>query len=122
MGGGVTASSLMGKSAPKAAKLTFSMGVGAGKIVDALTAVEGVTADVLEDFKEQLLSGIGDSGFSKGDVMTLEWCSDGKSSLAVTAKGKLIYNKVSPALAKGLLELYLGKKAVSPGLVKSIEQ
>ena len=122
--GDVTAASLLAAPSPKAAELTIVFPqVSTKDFVKAITAVEGVKKDVLTDFKDKLVDGIGKDGLRKGDIMTLEWSDGGKSALTVTMNGEKIYsNKRSGALAKGVLQMYLGKKPVSPGLVKSIKK
>ena len=50
----------------------FARSVPAGKVVDALSALEGVKKEVLEDFSSTLLKAIGTS-VGKGETETLAW-------------------------------------------------
>jgi len=56
----------------RALELVFARGVPAGKVVEALSALEGVKEDVLTDFKGTLLKAIGTS-VGKGETITLAW-------------------------------------------------
>jgi hypothetical protein len=52
-------SSLVEAKGGKALYLKFARGVGAAKVVDALTAVQGVPEPVMKDFHDGMLKAIG---------------------------------------------------------------
>lgn len=56
----------------RALELVFARAVPAGKVVEALSALEGVEEKILTDFKEKLLAAIGTSA-GKGETITLAW-------------------------------------------------
>ena len=101
---------------PKAALLTFTMGVDEEKVATALSGVSGVKTEIVEGFKALLVQGMGGK-MQKGEQLTLEW--DGPS-VTVTVRGKYAGKIKDRALGDGLLDLYLGKAAVSPTLKEDI--
>lgn len=107
---------LQSSKGPKVAQLVFVMSVDEKKVADALSAVSGVKANVLAEFQDLILRGIGGK-MSKGETLTLEF--DGPS-VAVAVRGKLVGKIKDKALADGVLELYLGKTSVSPTLKENI--
>jgi len=56
----------------RALELVFARSVPAGKVVEALSALEGVKEEVLGHFKGTLLAAIGTS-VGKGETITLAW-------------------------------------------------
>lgn len=108
---------LMKDKGVKAIQLTFAMGVGADKVATALSGVPGVDQNVIDDFQQMLLKGMG-KPFKKGESMTLEWTK--KGNLQVTVRGALVGELSDVSLVSGLLKMYLGKKPVSPGLKADI--
>ena len=124
---GGSAASLLARSAPKVAQLTFALITGvpaesaAAALRDGVAKVGGVDKAVLSEFKALLMSGLGSAKMKKKETMTLEWGGDGKSSVAVTVRGKYVGKIKNPSLANALLRLYLDEKyTVSKALVKNI--
>ncbi|KAM3572066.1 hypothetical protein VYU27_005907 [Nannochloropsis oceanica] len=95
----------------RALELVFARAVPAGKVVEALSALEGVEEKILTDFKEKLLAAIGTSA-GKGETITLAWTADDK--LALSVRNKHVKTFPSMALASGIFGLYMGDKAISP--------
>lgn len=102
---------------PRAAQLTFAMGVGAAKMAEALSNIDGVAQESKDKFSEMILTGIGGK-MKKGETMTLEW--KGSDVVVVTARGSPIGEMKDKDLFKGLLNVYLGPKSVSPSLKANI--
>ena len=102
---------------PKAVQLTFVMGVGAAKMADALSNVDGVSQETKDAFGDMIITGMGGK-MLKGETMTIEW--KGSDVVVVTARGKLIGEMKDRDLHRGLLDIYLGPKSVSPSLKASI--
>jgi hypothetical protein len=116
--GKTAAKTLLDGGGRLAVALTFYMGVGAKKVAEALAAVSGVEKEIIVHFQEMLIQGMAGS-MNKNESMTIEWT--GKDSIVVTVRGNKIGDITNAALAKGLLEMYLGKQAVSPAMLKDIE-
>uniref|UniRef100_A0A7S2CCW4 Chalcone isomerase domain-containing protein n=1 Tax=Florenciella parvula TaxID=236787 RepID=A0A7S2CCW4_9STRA len=103
----------------QAVVLTFAMGIGAGKVAEALSGVGGVAPDVITTFQKLLLDGMGGS-MKKGESMTLEFGPRGEVVL-VTVRGKKVGEMKDKALHAGLKEMYLGAKPVSQTLVRDMD-
>ena len=116
---GAAAKALLNGGGRLGVVLTFYMSVGAKKVADALAAVSGVDDQVIQDFQAMLVSAM-NGNMNKGESMTLEWTSK-RDSIIVTVRGKKISEIKDASLAKGLLDMYLGKQAVSPSLLKDID-
>mmetsp|Transcript_916 Transcript_916/g.2117 ORF Transcript_916/g.2117 Transcript_916/m.2117 type:complete len:223 (-) Transcript_916:87-755(-) len=102
---------------PRAALLTFAMGVGAEKMAEALTNIEGVKQSTKDAFGDMILNGIGGK-LKKGESMTLEW--KGSDTVIATARGQVLGEMKDKDLFTGLLKVYLGPKSVSPSLRANI--
>ena len=113
---------LLGSKGAKAALLRFNMGVGAEKMAEALSNVQGVGQDTKDDFANMILTGLGGPGekFRKGESMTLEWKAPDR--VFVTGRGSFLCEVRDKDLYQGLLDVYLGPSGVSPSLKDSIEK
>lgn len=101
---------LASSSLDKALHLVFARSVPAGKVVDALTALEGVDKAVLESFSKSLLQAIGGS-IGKGESVTL--AQVGGDKLQVKVRGKPVGSFASAELPQALFGLYIGSKPIS---------
>ncbi|CAM9565800.1 unnamed protein product [Choristocarpus tenellus] len=90
--------------------LIFARAVEAQKVVDALTAVKGVSSDVLSSFSSMLLGAIGDK-IGKGESISLGW--EGKDKMVVLVRDKAVGSIKDPSLPIAIFDLYLGSSAVS---------
>jgi len=75
-----------GSGLNRALYLIFARTVPAGKIVEALAAVDGVKKEVMADFKKSLLAAIG-SSLKEKETLTLAWtvrktCRESREGLA----------------------------------------
>ena len=107
---------IMSTKSPRTVQLTFAMAVGPEKIAEAVSQLDGVDKEVRKEFHDMLVNGMGDGGkLQKGEVMTFEW--KGSDTIHATARGDYLGSVKDQALAKGVMELYIGTKSVSPSLV-----
>eukprot|EP00568_Trieres_chinensis_P005208 CAMPEP_0183303850 /NCGR_PEP_ID=MMETSP0160_2-20130417/9144_1 /TAXON_ID=2839 ORGANISM="Odontella Sinensis, Strain Grunow 1884" /NCGR_SAMPLE_ID=MMETSP0160_2 /ASSEMBLY_ACC=CAM_ASM_000250 /LENGTH=250 /DNA_ID=CAMNT_0025466813 /DNA_START=34 /DNA_END=786 /DNA_ORIENTATION=- len=102
----------------RAVKLMFNMGVGTDKVAEAMAGVEGASEEVKGKFLTMLKKGMGQGKMSKGESMSFEW--KGNNVVVVTVRGSKIGEIKDKGLHKGLLEIYLGSKSVSPSLKKDL--
>lgn len=118
--GTASCDTILAAKGAKAVQLTFLMGIGADKIAEAISAVSDVDQSTKDAFKDMLLDGMGGK-MLKGESMTFEW-KDNNSAIVATARGAYIGEMKDKNLAKGVLDLYLGPRTVSPSLVRDIER
>lgn len=97
---------------PKAVKLTFNMGLGVKKVVEALSAVKGASKEVRKTFAGIMEAAV-TGKFIKGESMTLEWTGKGRVVIGVHGVKQGEVN--DQVFAKGLLGMYLGKNTVRSG-------
>jgi hypothetical protein len=109
---------LLKSTAPKAVQLIFNIGIGPEKIAEAVSQLAGVDKKVREKFHDMLIDGMGDGKMKNGETMTFEW--KGADAITATARGKLIGTVKDKKLARGVFELYVGPKSVSPSLKQNI--
>jgi hypothetical protein len=102
---------------PRAVQLKFSMGVGAEKIVEAVSGIPGVSPKTRQEFEEMIIKGIGGK-LLKNEEMAFEW--KGLDQITVSVRGKLIGTVKNKTLARGVLSLYVGQKSVSPSLLQDL--
>jgi len=109
---------ILDSKAPRAVLLSFAMGIGPEKIAEAVSQLAGVDDKVRSDFHDLVLNGMGDGKMKKSEVMTFEW--KGADAIAVTVRGQYVGEMKDPALARGVLSLYVGSKSVSPSLRRDL--
>lgn len=108
---------LADSASSKQVVLTFARDVGASKIAEALSAVPGASAKARAELEACIVQKNGD--LKKGDSLALAW--KGRDAVAVKGgAGATLCAFRDRALASGLLQMYLGKDAVSPKLKSSI--
>mmetsp|Transcript_10559 Transcript_10559/g.31874 ORF Transcript_10559/g.31874 Transcript_10559/m.31874 type:complete len:253 (-) Transcript_10559:174-932(-) len=110
---------ILDSGAARKLHLKFVRGVGQRKVVDALTSVTGVSEAALTEFSDALKAALPD-GVSKGQTISLGWPRGGLLVLGIDGSevGKF---RADAKLPHAVYELFLGKKAVSPALLASIE-
>uniref|UniRef100_A0A0G4GWT2 Chalcone isomerase domain-containing protein n=1 Tax=Chromera velia CCMP2878 TaxID=1169474 RepID=A0A0G4GWT2_9ALVE len=101
---------LMKEDLPKAMHLKFARSVGASKIVEALTSLNGVPEESLSKFSKLLLDSIG-SSIGYKETVTLS--SSKPDTLDVIVRGKHAGSVRDSKLPKAFFDLYLGKNPVS---------
>ena len=111
---------ILSSKGAKAVILTFVMGVGAERMAEALSNIQGVPQSTKKSFGDMIITGIGEDKLKKGDNMTLEWKAPDRTF--VTVRGNLIGEVKDKALYQGLLNVYLGPNTVSPSLKQNIER
>mmetsp|Transcript_14413 Transcript_14413/g.23817 ORF Transcript_14413/g.23817 Transcript_14413/m.23817 type:complete len:217 (-) Transcript_14413:211-861(-) len=99
---------------PKAVQLTFSMSIGPEKVAEAVSQLDGVDKDIVKEFHDLVLNGMGGGKMRSTESMSFEW--KGLDVIAVTIRGTVIGEMKDRALAMGVLNLYVGPKSVSPTL------
>lgn len=115
--GAAASKAVISSKGPKAVLLTFAMGVGAEKMAEALTNIEGVKQQTKDAFGSMIMDGVGGK-LKKGEHFTLEW--KGSDTVIATARGKVLGEMKDKDLFVGLLNVYLGPKTVSPSLRANI--
>lgn len=101
---------LMAKNFNKVMYLKFARGVGSQKIIDALTAVEGVPAATLDEFSALLLGAMGGQ-IGAGETIALGF--DASGSMSVYVREALAGTVADATLAPAVFKLYLGASPVS---------
>ena len=115
--GAAASKAVISAKGPRAALLTFAMGVGAEKMAEALTNIEGVKQSTKDAFGSMIMDGVGGK-LKKGEHFTLEW--KGSDTVVASARGKVLGEMKDKDLFVGLLNVYLGSKTVSPSLRANI--
>lgn len=112
---------IMDSTAPKAVQLTFVMGIGPERIAEAVSQLTNVNESVRDDFYRMIVDGMGKGNkLRKGESMTFEWKN--QDTILVTGRdGISLGTMKDKALARGVLNLYVGSKSVSPSLKKDMK-
>lgn len=114
-------SALLDANAKKRLDLEFVRGVGIGKVIASLTAVDGVSKAALEQFGDALREAL-PAGVKRGEVLSLGWPRRGTLVLSYN-KGVVGTFTMDAKLPRAVYALFLGgRKAVSPALKKSIDE
>jgi len=115
--GAAASKAVISAKGPRAALLTFAIGVGAEKMAEALTNIEGVKQSTKDAFGSMIMDGVRGK-LKKGEHFTLEW--KGSDTVVASARGKVLGEMKDKDLFVGLLNVYLGPKTVSPSLRANI--
>jgi len=95
----------------KAMYLKFARGVNSQKVVDALTAIQGVDDSIVQLFSSTLLTAMG-TNISKGESIALIWLP--KDTLTILVREVVVGSIQDSALPAAIFDLYLGNDPVSP--------
>ena len=115
--GAAASKAVISSKGSRAALLTMAMGVGAEKMAEALTNIEGVKQPTKDAFGSMIMDGVGGK-LKKGEHFTLEW--KGSDTVIASARGKVLGEMKDKDLFVGLLNVYLGPKTVSSSLRANI--